>query len=753
MNMKKLILLLMVTAMALTASAYDFMVNGIAYNYLDGSMGSEVEVTYTSNSVLNYGDTLYFAGIPTKVTYVGRTYSVTAIGNCAFEHCTHIRSVYVPYSVKSIGSSAFRGCSMLSTVTIGDYVTSIGDYAFKGCSKLATVAIGASVTSIGKEAFTQCYDLASVTIPNSVTSIGDHAFYNCQGLTSLTIGNSVTSIGKWAFYKCNALTSIKSKIIDVGAVSMGDAVFGGVSTTSCVLKIPTGTYDIYRQTPQWKDFKNIQEGVISNILVSSITLNRTSATMNCNTNGHLQLTATVLPVDADNRTVFWSSDNTSVATVNPTGEVFAVGPGVAHIKARAQDGSGVSATCTITVESQLVESITLNRTSAAIYDGQTLQLTATVSPDYANNKTLAWTSNNTSIASVDNNGLVTAHSPGTAYINATATDGSNVTARCIVVVMPQLVESITLNSTEVSLFKGNTYQLTATVLPNTATDKSVTWTSNNTNVATVNDNGLVTAISPGTATIIVVAQDGSGVYTRCTVTVTPKLVTNLTLNRTSASIYTGQTLQLTATVTPDDADDKTVAWASSNTNVATVDDNGLVTAISPGTARIAVAAIDGSGVTATCTVTVNALLATGITLNQTSATLNNGETLQLTATVTPSNAYNKAVTWTSSNTSVATVSNNGLVTAKGPGTATIKATTADGSNLSATCSVNVNGSSYLPGDVDGNGNVDGSDLNILINIILGKDNAANYDGRANVDGNGSIDGSDINSLINILLGK
>ena len=168
--------------------------------------------------------------------------------------------------------------------------------------------------------------------------------------------------------------------------------------------------------------------------------------------------------------------------------------------------------------------------------------------------------------------------------------------------------------------------------------------------------------------------------------------TGISLNRTSATLTTkGQTLQLTATVTPDNATNKSVTWTSSNTAVATVSSTGLVTAVANGTATITATTADGSNKTATCTVTVNIPVpVTGITLNKTTATLTSkGPTLQLSATVTPSNATNKSVTWTSSNTAVATVSNIGLVTAVGAGTATITAAATDGSGITATCKVTV----------------------------------------------------------------
>ncbi|WP_288735907.1 Ig-like domain-containing protein [uncultured Parabacteroides sp.] len=168
-----------------------------------------------------------------------------------------------------------------------------------------------------------------------------------------------------------------------------------------------------------------------------------------------------------------------------------------------------------------------------------------------------------------------------------------------------------------TLNKGETVQLTATVLPTDATDKTVIWSSSNNDIASVNDNGEVTAVGPGTATITATANDGSGKAASCRITVnepyTPPAivhVTGISLDRETATIQKGSILQLSATVTPSNADDKTVRWESSNTDVATVDDNGKVTAIAPGTATITVTTTDQRK-TATCSVTVTDI-ATGI---------------------------------------------------------------------------------------------------------------------------------------------
>ena len=243
---------------------------------------------------------------------------------------------------------------------------------------------------------------------------------------------------------------------------------------------------------------------------------------------------------------------------------------------------------------------------------------------------------------------------------------------------------ITLNPTSLTLTEGQTGVLTATVTPGNSTD-TVTWTSDNTAVATVDANGTVTAVAPGTATITATAGTVSA---SCTVTVKPATVdvTGVTLDRDALTLAVDGTAQLTATVTPSDATDQTVIWSSSDTNVATVDENGVVTAVGVGSATITVTTTEGS-YTDTCAVTVTQPV-TGVTLDRDELSLTVGRTETLTATVTPDNASDKTVTWSSSDETVATVDENGVVTAVGVGSATITVTTTDGDHT-ATCAVTV----------------------------------------------------------------
>ena len=254
---------------------------------------------------------------------------------------------------------------------------------------------------------------------------------------------------------------------------------------------------------------------------------------------------------------------------------------------------------------------------------------------------------------------------------------------------------ISLSQTSLNLTaSGQKVTLTATVTPDNATNKSVTWTSSNTAVATVSNSGVVTAVANGTAVITAMTADGTNLSAQCNVTVNiPVPATGITLSQTSLNLTAvGQTATLTATVTPSNATNKSITWTSSNAAVATVSSSSVVTAVANGTAVITAMTADGTNLSAQCNVTVNIPVpATGISLSQTSLTLTaSDQKVTLTATVTPSNTTNKSVTWTSSNTAVATVSNTGVVTAVANGTAVITAKTADGTNLTAQCDVVVN---------------------------------------------------------------
>ena len=338
-----------------------------------------------------------------------------------------------------------------------------------------------------------------------------------------------------------------------------------------------------------------------------------------------------------------------------------------------------------------IESIAIEPSSLTLYENNTSLLSATILPENATNKSLSWESSDEAVATVDDSGKVTGVSKGTATITATANDGSGKSASCSVTVK-QYVTGITLNKTSLTFYVGNSETLTATVSPDTADDRSVTWSSSNTSVATVTSSGKVTAVAKGTATITVKANDGSGRSASCSVTV-KQYVTGITLNKTTLALNVGGSETLTATVSPTTANDRSVTWSSSNTSVATVSSSGKVTAVAKGSATITVKAKDGSGKSASCTVTVKQLV-TSITLNKTSISLAIDSYYTLTATVSPTTANDRSVTWSSSNTSIASVTSGGKVHGNAVGTATITVKANDGSGKSASCTVKT----YYSGD-------------------------------------------------------
>ncbi len=353
-----------------------------------------------------------------------------------------------------------------------------------------------------------------------------------------------------------------------------------------------------------------------------------------------------------------------------------------------------------------VTAVALDKSTVSINVGESISLVATVSPENATNKAVSWESSDYFVAAVSQSGEVSGVAAGRATITVKTADGDK-SAVCVITVTEQTVTNVPVTDVGISnptlaLNVGDTFTLTATVSPLNATNKTVTWSSDNPAVATVSDVGVVTAVAVGNATISVTTEDG-GKTMSCAVTVSAQQgetpppanipVESVTLNLTTLNLQVNQSQQLIPTVLPANATNKTVTWTSSAPAIATVDINsGVVSAISAGSATITATTQDGAK-TAVCQVTVTAntsgtVSVSGISLDKTTLCLNVGGSEQLTATVLPANASNKAVAWTSSNPAVATVSNTGLVTAISVGNTTVTAISADGAKT-ASCTVTV----------------------------------------------------------------
>ena len=431
--------------------------------------------------------------------------------------------------------------------------------------------------------------------------------------------------------------------------------------------------------------------ILPQVLCKEIALDKTELTLTIGASE--KLTATVLPENVTDKTVSWSTSDASIATVDTEGNVTAISVGEATITATCGDKS---ATCKVTVNPILAESTTLDKTELTLTIGETEKLTATVLPEDVTDKTVTWSTSDASIATVDAEGNVKATSVGEATITATCGDKS---ATCKVTVNPILAESITLDKTELTLTIGASEKLTPTVLPEDVTDKTVTWSTSDASIATVDAEGNVKAISVGEATITATCGDKSAT---CKVTVNPILAESITLDKTELTLTIGASEKLTATVLPEDVTDKTVTWSASDAAIATVDNEGNVTAISVGEATITATCGDKS---ATCKVTVNPILAESITLDKTELTLTIGACEKLTATVLPEDVADKTVTWSTSDAAIATVDTEGNVTAISVGEATFTATCGE---ISTSCRVIVE-------KISGIVFVSADDINIVVN--------------------------------------
>ena len=590
----------------------------------------------------------------------------------------------------------------------------------------------------------------------------------------------------------------------------------------------------------------------SNVPVTGVSVTPTIASLSVGSS--LQLTATVTPSNATNKNVNWTSSNIYIANVDANGKVTAVDTGSVVITVATVDGNN-TATCSITAIAATtipVTGVSLNPNSVSLFSGSSTTLAANISPANATNKNVTWSSNNTIIASVDATGKVTGNAVGNATVTVTTSDG-NKTATCAVTVSavpttmdifdlpgtltaqgdhppsqtvsmavddnlytkwldyananpttraswlqykltsgqfivfqytitsgydaqerdprdwnllgsndgvnwtvldtrtgevfanrtqtntysinntiafsyykfqinsvfnPSLANSmqlaeiellgqvgssasvpvtgVSLNQVTASLVVGTSLQLVATISPSNATNQNVTWNSNNTTIASVDATGKVTANAAGSAIITVTTIDGNKTAT-CTVTTTAANipVTGVSVIPGSAILAVGNIVQLTANVSPANATNKSVNWSSSNTAVASVDATGKVTANTIGSATITVTTVDGNK-TATCSITDTAapVHVTSVSVSPTTAAIFAGNTFNLLATVLPANAANKNVTWSSSNSVVAIVDATGKVTGNAVGNATITVTSIDGSKT-ATCAVTVSTASTL----------------------------------------------------------
>ena len=763
-----------------------------------------------------------------KLTSITIPEGVTSIGYETFYGCSSLTSITIPEGVTNIGDWAFWWCSSLTSITIPNSVTSIGKSAFLRCSKLTSITIPDSVTSIGNFAFEYCSSLTNITIPDSVTNMGEGVFKDCSRLEKVLCLGNAPKLGRKSFDGCssnlkiyakNGLTgydangweiysdkivrydeslkknsvtftsrkqtekielsnavfksiaSIKSyeiedkSIVSVDSsgnvtplkngatnvkavvqyfdgtkVNLTEKIVVNVKSTGLVINPSTWSFVDKYQSPTKKMVAKVQpidtafqdvtwkssntkvatvdssgnvtavgngtckitatttdgynksgsSDVTVDIKAESINLDKTSLDFT-NLGVNEKLKADVSPsFSTINRPVKWSSSDTNVAKVDSSGNVTSVGGGICKITATTADGTNLSASCDVSVGIK-VQSINFNISRYTISDtAQSPLFKPVISPSNATKKGVTWSSSNTNVATVSSSGVIKAVSNGTCKITATTTDGTNLSASMDIIVDIK-AKSISFSSTSYKITdKAQTPSFTPKILPENTANKNVTWKSSDTSIATVSSSGVIKAVSNGTCKIIATTTDGTNLSASMDVIVDIK-AKSVALDKTSMQITSKNSInKLVATVTPSQASQK-VAWSSSNGNIAKVDSKGRVTPVSNGTCKIIAITTDGTNRTASCDVTVDIKFVTGISFDFNSYTITNvNQTPVFRPNITPSDAEDKNVRWSSSNTKVATVSSSGVIKAAGNGTCKITATTTDGTNLSASFNITVN---------------------------------------------------------------
>lgn len=624
-----------------------------------------------------------------------------------FMDCESLIGINLPESLKQIGNKAFMNCTSLWR---GAICGAVGDNAYAGCTALTTLDVHPSVISIGVDAFKDCTVLSSVrvsdiskwfeidfanensnplkysqylsssstfkpintlTIPNEISYLKDYCLYNYTSLTELIVPQNVKGIGNMVFANCTGLEKLDlGKPLSVGESFLSGCEnlttivlntsnppvcnsesFAGFNRANCLLDIPEGSKETYLKNEEWSKFKSLKQPEEEN--KTEIILNHTMLTLHPKESS--LLIATVNNSQTESPVLEWTSSNEKIATVSEQGMVKAVGLGTATIT--VTEGT-VSAKCEVRVVNYEVTHIEVQPEEATLEVGESLIMVARVFPTEAPYPYLLWTSSDTSVVEIDENtGYVTAVSDGTAEIKAICQkdSGSQIFGSSIITVVPKSVVAIQLNETKLQLEQGSTFQLCATTFPDDKTDKTITWISGNEYVVKVDNTGLVTAIAEGTTYVSAWCGD---VFAKCEIIVFENDVKGIMLDQKELTLEGATQIQLTATVTPSDATEQ-VIWESSNEKVVTVDDKGLITAQAPGKAVITVSCGRYSDNCEIEVLDVEPIF----NISPDEAIMRVGETLQLNVTVEPENAFNKEIYFESLNEAVATVDENGLVTA------------------------------------------------------------------------------------------
>ncbi len=356
---------------------------------------------------------------------------LSQVSDYGFSECTSLDNVVFPASMTSVADNSFSDCTSLKRLDLGNNLMIIGPSAFKNNSALEGIEIPSSLYGLGVEAFANCTSLPNVAI-KSISSVGKQAFEGCTGLQWVSLSDKTTSLGENSFAGCTGIKYVKSyaEFPPEGLVNFVESV-----PVNGTLFVPEYSLDYYQYSPTWENWLDIRP-INENIMVSSLSLDKTEISFK--TTETAQLVATIGTDDATDKGILWRTSDDTIATVDESGLVTAIAVGNATITALAADGSGIKAECMVTVNPTMVESISISGETSSLKKNRTLDLTASVLPATATNQNVVWSSSDSILATVDEDGVVTALLAGSVQITATAADESGVTKTFTLTIIPPI---------------------------------------------------------------------------------------------------------------------------------------------------------------------------------------------------------------------------------------------------------------------------------------------------------------------------
>ena len=543
--------------------------------------------------------------------------NILTIPTNALMGCKSLEEILLPQSLNSILNNAFQNCIKIKEINCPESLISIGNSAFEGCSNLEKVKLGVNTNFVGASCFKDCNKLYEVTNYGKVQIINDQTFYSCSKLTNIDFNNQIQSIGSSALYYCSSLDKF---IISPYLNQFGESSFNSAGLTEFIIEdsdqpiiFPYGNYDgntgiqkktVWGQTVQFKI--TYYYPYFRNTGIEKLYLNRSldgSPRYTIKGDGgvdyfdivsydapfsklyklkYLEIGENVdclgsepyYIYDLDLNITAGSFKNCDLLEIinvlnptPPTGAEFSdktynngtlyVPVGSKNLYSKA-DGWKEFMNIREGVYIPL-ESISFEAEEFSIFTGETKELTLLITPENATYSNITWESSNENIVSVSEDGLISAISPGSATITATI---ENLSASCTVKVSDPIIdaEQIIFSYENIELNLEESFQLEATVLPENTTDKTLTWTSSKSKVASVSDSGLIEGLSLGTTTITATCGEVSA---SCEVTVKRAPVEKIEL--TTYEIDLGEEeWGLTATIYPETAGGTKISWSTSN---------------------------------------------------------------------------------------------------------------------------------------------------------------------------------------------